>query len=86
MGIAHPLTRVALRAAKVEKFSGRSEDYEEWENSWYQYLKLVHGGHGILPDQTVLMTLKGYLDDASAADLQARMNADDNLSYYDFMD
>ena len=81
VGIAHPLMKAALKSAKVSRFSGKSEEYEEWENSWNQYLRLVHGGgETVLPDQTVLMTLKGYLDDASAADLQAKMNVDDNLS------
>ena len=86
MGVAHPLVKAALKSVKVNKFSGRSEDFEEWEMSWNQYLRLMYGGQWVLPDQTVLMTLKGYLDEASAADLQARLNADDNLSYYAFMD
>ena len=76
----------ALKSAKFRKFTGRAEDFEEWEGEWNQFLKLMHGGQGVLPDATVLLTLKGYLDPASAADLQGRLNMDDNLSYYEFME
>ena len=86
IGVSHPLMKAALRGVQINKFSGRSEDFEEWEIGWNQFLRLMHGGQEVLPDQTVLMTLKGYLDEASAADLQARLNADDNLSYYAYME
>ena len=85
-GVTHPLTKEALKSAKVRKFSGRAEDFEEWEAEWNQFLKLMHGGQGVLPDATVLLTLKGYLDAASAADLQGRLNMDEKLSYYEFME
>ena len=86
VGITHPANQFALKTTKVPKFSGRSEDYVEWENQWTQFLGLLHGGgKSTLPNQTVLLTMKGYLDEASAADLQARMNQDAGLEYYAFL-
>ena len=87
VGVANPMLSEALRASKVRKFSGRAEDFEDFEREWNFHLKLMHqASSGMLPDTVVLMTLKGYLDEASAARLNGRMCIDPDLSYYDFWD
>lgn len=87
VGFASPLLSEALRASRVRKFSGRAEDFEDFEREWTFHLKLMHGAsQGTLPDAVVLMTLKNYLDEASAALLHGKMCMDSDLSYYDFWD
>ena len=85
MGVAHPLLGEALKASVVKKFSGKCEDFEEFERSWNHRLKLLYsGGRGALSDALVLTTLKQYLVKASVALLEAEMCADPDLSYYAF--
>lgn len=87
MGTAHPLVAEALRASRVRKFSGQAEDFEEFEREWNFHLKIMHGAApGMLPDPVVLMNLKNFLDEASAALLQGKMALDPDLSYYAFWD
>ena len=87
MGVANPLVSEALRASRVRKFSGKAEDFEDFEREWQFHLKLMHGAsQGELPDAVVLITLKNYLDDASAALLAGKMAMDSELSYYEFWD
>ena len=85
MGMANPILTEALRSAKVKKFSGRAADFGEFEKSWNLYLRLMYGASGgPLPDDAVLLTLMGYLDEASATLLSGKMDLNPNLSYYDF--
>lgn len=85
MGVANPLLSEALRASSVRKFTGRAEDFEDFEREWNFHLKLMFGAtQGTLPDTVVLMTLKNYLDEASQALLHGEMSLDPDLSYYDF--
>ena len=85
MGVAHPLLSEALRASRVKKFSGRAEDFEEFEREWQFHLKIMHGASpGTLPDAVVLMNLKNFLDVASSALLAGKMALDPDLSYYQF--
>lgn len=87
MGIAHPLLSEALKASRVRRFSGHPEDFEEFEREWNFHLKLMHGScPGALPDAVVLMNLKNFLDEASAALLQGKMALDPDLSYYAFFE
>ena len=87
VGVANPLLSEALRASRVRKFSGKAEDFEDFEREWVFHLKLMHGAsQGVLPDAVVLMTLRNYLDEASAALLQGKMCIDPDLSYYEFWD
>jgi hypothetical protein len=87
MGISHPLISEALRASRVRKFSGHAEDFEDFEREWNFHLKIMYGAsQGALPDAVVLMNLKNFLDEASAALLQGKMALDPDLSYYAFWD
>lgn len=87
LGIAHPLVTEALKASRLKKFSGRSEDFEEFERQWKQYLKLMYNTNQTsLPDTMVLLTLRGYLDKASATHLDSQMAIDPDLPYYKFFE
>ena len=78
----------ALKGTIVQKFSGRPEDFEDFERQWNLHLKMIYGAsQGTeLADVVVLMTLRQYLDEASSAMLDGRLNVDPDLSYYDFWD
>ena len=85
VGVAHPILGEALKASEVKKFSGKCEDFEEFERAWNHRLKLLHsGGRGALSDALVLTTLKKYLDKASLALLEAEWCTDPDLGYYAF--
>ena len=85
VGMANPIMTEALRSSLVQKFSGRAEDFGEFEKQWKLHLRLMYGASGgVLPDEAVLLTLKKYLDDASATVLVGKMGLDPNLSYYTF--
>ena len=85
MGVGHPLLTEALWASRVQKVSGRAEDFEEFERQWQFHLKIMHGASpGTLPDAIVLMNLKKFLDEASAALLAGKMALDPDYSYYQF--
>ena len=87
MGVAHPMLSEALLHSRIKKFSGRAEDFEQFEKEWNFYLRLMYGAsNGPLADSVVLMSLKGYLDEASAALLEGRLYDDPHLSYYEFWD
>ena len=87
MGIAHPILNEALRGAEIKRFSGRCEDFAEFERAWNHRLKLLYsGGKGPLSDVVVLATLKKHLDRASQTMLEAELNSNPNLSYYNFWD
>ena len=87
MGVAHPMVSEALRISRVKKFSGKAEDFEEFEKSWNFHLRMMQGAsNGPLSDAVVLMNLRGYIDEASGALLEGRMYNDPNLSYYEFWD
>ena len=59
VGMANPIMTEALRSSCVQKFSGRAEDFGEFEKQWKLHLKLMHGASGgVLPDAAVLLTLK----------------------------
>lgn len=59
MGVAHPILGEALKASEVKRFSGRCEDFAEFERAWNHRLKLLYsGGRGPLSDALVLTTLK----------------------------
>ena len=87
VGVANPILSEAIKASRVTKFSGKAEDFEDFERQWNFHLKLMHGAsNGILPDSAVLVTLKGYLDEASATFLDGKLMLDPDLSYYQFWD
>ena len=87
VGVTNLLLSEALRATRVRKFSGKAEDFEDFEREWNEHLKIMHeASQGTLPDTVVLMTLRNYLDDASAALLHGKMIVDSDLSYYEFWD
>ena len=81
----HPLMAEVLKSSKVQRFTGKCEDFEDFERRWTLYLKLLQeGSPRPIPHAHILMLLKGYLDKASAARLEARMYAEPNLSYLRF--
>ena len=85
VGTAHPMASEAIRASRVQKFSGRAEDWEVFERQWNAHLHLMAGAApGPLSDTVVLATLRSYLDEASAITLEGRMHTDPSLSYYKF--
>ena len=87
VGVADPILAEALRASQVRKCSGKAENFEDFEREWNFHLKLMHGAsRGTLPDAVVLMTLKKYLDEASAEWLLGKMAIDPDLPYYEFWD
>ena len=83
-----PLVTGALKSTRVQTFTGKSEDFPEFERQWKAYLKILitHNNGNIVPDDIVLAKLKGYLDDASADWLQARLDQDEDLGYYEFFE
>ena len=85
MGFTNPLISEALKNSRVKKFSGRAEDFEEFERQWNFHLKLMaSASQGDLPDALVLMTIKNFIDDASATLLNGKLAIDPDLSYDDF--
>ena len=85
VGMTNPLVAEAVRSSRVKRFSGRAEDFEDFERSWEFYLRLMHGAvPGVMSDAVVLMTLRGYLDEASATALESQLHCDPSLSYYKF--
>lgn len=81
---SHPLQAESLRRHKVKKFSGRCEDWEDFERDWNLYLRLMFGSGAVLDDAAVLTNLKGFLDRGSAAQLDADLRRDPNMSFYAF--
>jgi hypothetical protein len=85
VGVANPLLSEALKNSRVKKFSGRAEDFEDFERQWNFHLKLMaSASNGVLMDAVVLMTIKNFLDDASATLLAGKMAIDPDLSYDEF--
>ena len=85
MGTAHPMVAEAIRASRVDKFTGRSEDFEEFERRWNWHLRLMsEASPGPLGDTVVLGTLRSYLDEASALMLESQLFKDPGLTYYKF--
>ena len=85
IGMANPILAEALKSTRVPKFSGKAEDFGEFEKQWKMHLKLMHGASGgYLTDDAVLLTLKQYLDEASATMLLGKLGVDPTLSYYEF--
>ena len=82
--MADPLLNRALENFKVEKFTGRFEDFEEFHLQWKLHLKIMRSFSGDLPDWVVLHYLKDYLDPASAILLEAQLRANWELSYEKF--
>ena len=67
MGVTNPIMSEALRNSRVPRFSGRAEDFEDFERQWNFHLRLMsEASNGVLPNSVVLMAVKNYLDDASA--------------------
>ena len=85
VGMANPILAEALKSTRVPKFSGKAEDFGEFEKQWKMHLKLMYGASGgYLSDDAVLLTLRQYLDEASATMLLGKLGVDPNLSYYEF--
>ena len=85
MGVTYPMLSEAIKASRVPKFSGRPEDFEDFERRWNMHLRLMYGASpGFLDDTAVLYTLWGLLDEASATMLEGQMFVDPSLSYYKF--
>ena len=85
LGLAYPCASEVIRASRVKKFSGRAEDFPDFERQWTYHLRvLADATPGTISDTMALGTLRGYLDDASAIILEGRMHTDPSLSYYAF--
>ena len=84
MATSHPLQAESLRHHKIKKFSGRCEDWDDFERDWNLYLQLVQTGPHALPNAAVLSTLKRFLDRGSQAQLDSELRQDPNLPYYVF--
>ena len=88
VSVAAPLITGALKNTRMVKFSGKAEDFPEFEKQWKAYLKILitQNNGNMVPDDIVLANLAGFLDAASADWLQARMEQDEELGYYDFFE
>lgn len=85
--MADPLLAQALKGVNLQKFSGKSEDLEDFERKWNQYLMLMQEGKGGRPlnNTMVLLTLKNFLDPSSASILESQYRLNPNVSYHTFL-
>ena len=85
VGMTHPMIAQAMRAAKIKKFSGKAEDFEQFRSDWELHLQILHSSvGGTLPDLPVLGTLLVYLDNASSTRLRAKLRSGPGTSYNEF--
>ena len=70
----------------MKKFSGKPEDFDEFERSWENHLRMVSATNGgeAVNSFACLQILRTALDPASIAMLDARLTQDPDLEYYEF--
>ena len=73
-----------MKAAKVTPFSGRCEDFEDFEREWTMYLRMLTETEGHIGSTPALYLLKERLDAASATWLTQLMHENPNLDYWVF--
>lgn len=80
------ISKDLLKAQSVPKFSGKPEDWDDFERAWnifFQTLSAVNGGRP-MGDGIALLTLKDRLDGASREMLHRRLAENPGLKYYSF--
>jgi len=83
-----PLQAKALERMKVKRFSGRSQDWENFEFEFMQYLRLVQDVNpaAALSTRGVMATLSEHLDEASVTLLRSEIRKNKNVNFYQFWD
>ena len=86
----HPMGAQALKNIKVTKFTGKSEDWAAFTRDWDRYLRIQHENAGNpdipLPNFSTLIAFKDVLDESSKIWLDAELQKNPNLQFYEFFD
>ena len=85
-GVASAWANELVKPRNLKKFSGKPEDFDEFERSWENHLRMVSATNGGEPVNSFacLQILRTALDPASIAMLDAKLAQDPELEYYEF--